>query len=55
MIAAIGDSIAIKRVPVMYRLLERSPASPDNSRHPARETANVAALKRDEPVGKVCK
>ena len=39
----------------MYRLLERSPASPENSRRPTRATAKEAALKRDEPVGKVCK
>jgi len=36
----------------MYRLLERCPASPENSRNPARATANEAALKRDEPAGK---
>jgi hypothetical protein len=47
-----GTQIAIKRVPVMCRLLERNPASPKNSRNPARATANEAALKRDEPVGK---
>ena len=34
----------------MYRLLEKSPASPKNSRPPARATANEAALKRDEPA-----
>src|SRR5208337_1062636 len=37
----------------MYRLLERSPASPKKSRHPARVTAKDAALKRDEPAGEV--
>jgi hypothetical protein len=47
-----GPEIAIKRVPVMYRLLEKFPDSPKNSRPPARATANEAALKRDEPVGK---
>src|SRR5271157_1062227 len=30
----------------MYRLLERSPASPKKSRHPARVTAKDAALKK---------
>ena len=36
----------------MFRLLERNPVSPKNSRHPARATANEAALiKRDGPVG----
>jgi hypothetical protein len=38
----------------MNRLLEKNPASPKKSRHPARATANEAALKRDEPAGKVC-
>jgi hypothetical protein len=39
----------------MYRLLEETPASPKNSRHPARATANEAALKREKPAGEVCK
>jgi hypothetical protein len=47
-----GTTIAIWRVPVMYRLLDRIPDSPKHSRHPARATANEAALKRDEPAGK---
>jgi hypothetical protein len=47
-----GPAIAIKKVPVMYRLLEDISDSPKNSRLPARATANEAALKRDEPAGK---
>jgi hypothetical protein len=47
-----GPVIAIKRVPVMYRLLEKIPDSPNHSRFPARATANEATLKRDEPAGK---
>jgi hypothetical protein len=47
-----GPAIALKRVPVMYRLLEEIPDSPKNSRLPARATANEAALKRDDPAGK---
>ncbi len=47
-----GPAIAIKRVPVMYRLLENIPDSPKNNRLSARATANEAALKRDEPAGK---
>jgi hypothetical protein len=35
----------------MNRLLERSPASPKKSRHPARATANEAALKRETGRG----
>jgi hypothetical protein len=38
----------------MYRLLDLNPVSPENSRYPARATANEAALKRDEPAGEVC-
>jgi len=34
--------------PVMYRLLERNPASPKNSRHPASASANEAALEKRE-------
>jgi hypothetical protein len=43
--------IAIRRVPVMIRLLERSPASPRTKQNPARATANEAALKREQPAG----
>jgi hypothetical protein len=39
-----GFQIASSKVPVMYRLLEISPASPKNSRHPARASAYKAAL-----------
>jgi hypothetical protein len=41
-----GASIAISRVPVMYRLLGRSPVSPKNNRRPARASAIEAALKK---------
>ena len=41
-----GMRIANRKVPVMNRLLGRRPASPKKSRHPARATANEAALKR---------
>ena len=36
----------------MYRLLERIPASHENSRSPARATAYVAAPQRGKPAGK---
>jgi hypothetical protein len=39
----------------MYRLLGETPGSHKNSRHPARATANEAALKRDKPAGEACK
>lgn len=48
-----GTLIAIWKVPVMYRQLEES-GEPTKSRHPARATANEAALKRERPVGGVC-
>jgi hypothetical protein len=41
-----GALIATVRAPVMYRLLDTSPASPENDRHPARASASEAALKK---------
>jgi hypothetical protein len=39
-------------VPVMYRLLERIPASPKNSRTRQEPTAKVAAPQKGKPAGK---
>ena len=39
-----------REVPVMYRLLERNPASPQNSRHSVRASAKEAVDRPREPV-----
>jgi len=51
--ASNGQSIAIGKVPVMYRLPGIS-GQPMNSRYPARATAIEAALKKGYPAGEVC-
>jgi hypothetical protein len=45
-----GTSIAISRVPVMYRLLDKFRPARKNSRLPARAAANEAADQPGEPV-----
>lgn len=45
-----GTAIAIRRVPVMYRLLEKSRPARKNSRHSARAATKVVANRLREPV-----
>jgi hypothetical protein len=49
-----GTPIAYSSVPVIVAAAGEIFGKPNKSRRPARATAHEAALKREEPAGKVC-